>query len=70
MTVHLSVAEVADELACGRDTVLRAIKRGDLPAVQYGRLVRVARADLDAFIAQHRTGARPVTQLRSRRRSA
>jgi excisionase family DNA binding protein len=50
----LSPTEIAQRLACSNDTVLRAIKRGDLPAVQYGRLVRVARADLDRFLARHR----------------
>lgn len=53
----LTPAQVAEELACSPDSVLRAIARGDLAALKYGRLVRVGRADLDAFIASHRSVA-------------
>jgi len=58
-SVFLSTRQVADELACSDDAVLDAIKRGDLPAMKYGRLVRIARADLDAFIAAHTTSRKP-----------
>ena len=52
---YLSPTEAAAFLAVSRDSVLRAIKRGDLPALTYGRLVRISRGDLDAFIAAHST---------------
>lgn len=65
---YLSPVQIASELAWSRDTVLRAIHRGDLPAVAYGRTFRVARADLDAFIARHTTTG--PTPRRARRRGA
>jgi excisionase family DNA binding protein len=50
---YLSTREVAALLGCSDDTVLHAIGRGDLPAIRYGRLVRIARTDLDAFLVAH-----------------
>lgn len=61
----LSPTDAAAELACSRDSVLRAIARGDLPAMRYGRLVRIARDDLDAFLAAHRTAPPTRRRLRS-----
>jgi excisionase family DNA binding protein len=61
----LSPTDTALELACSRDSVLRAIARGDLPALRYGRLVRISRVDLDAFIAAHRTVPARRGRLRS-----
>ena len=61
---YLSPAEAADLLAVSRDSVLRAIKRGDLPALTYGRLVRISRDDLEAFIAAH-SSKQPTRRLRS-----
>ena len=58
MTAFLTPTQVAEELACSPDSVLRAITRGDLPAVKYGRLVRVSRDDLDRFLEQHKTQGR------------
>lgn len=47
----LSVAEVAAELGCGRDTVYRLMTSGALPSVIVGgRLRRVRRDDLLAFV--------------------
>lgn len=63
MTDWLSPTEVAAVLSCSRDSVLRAIARGDLAALRYGRLVRISRDDLDAFVASHRTT--PSRRLRS-----
>jgi excisionase family DNA binding protein len=65
MTAWLSPTDVASELNVSRDSVLRAIKRGDLPAMTYGRLVRVSRDDLTAFIATHRTAPPTRRRLRS-----
>lgn len=63
---YLSPSQIATELAVSRDTVLRAIHRGDLPAVSYGRTFRVSRDALDAFIARHTTSG--PTPRRTRRR--
>lgn len=52
---YLSPDEFAAELGCSHDSVLRAIKRGDLPAFRYGRLVRISRDDADAFLTAHTT---------------
>ncbi len=65
MTPALSVADAAARLACSPDSILRAIDRGDLRAVRYGRLVRIEAADLEAFIAAHRTQPAPRRRLRS-----
>ena len=47
----LSVAEVAAELGCGRDTVYRLLTSGALPSVIVGgRLRRVRREDLLTYI--------------------
>lgn len=61
----LSPSQVADLLAISRDSVLRAVKRGDLEAVVYGRLVRIPRSSLDAFLAAHRSQPRSRRRLRS-----
>jgi len=60
----LNATEAAAIWGVSRDSVLRAIARGDLPAVRYGRTVRVSRSDLDAFLCRHRVG----DQLAARRR--
>jgi excisionase family DNA binding protein len=47
----LSVADVAAELGCGRDTVYRLMTSGALPSVILGgRLRRVRREDLRAYV--------------------
>jgi excisionase family DNA binding protein len=47
----MSVAEVAAELGCGRDTVYRLMTSGSLPSVIVGgRLRRVRREDLRAYV--------------------
>jgi len=50
----LTVAEVAGDLGVSTKYVRRAIDRGDLPVHRFGRAVRIARADLEQFINQHR----------------
>jgi excisionase family DNA binding protein len=54
----LTPSEVAEELRCSDDSVLAAIKRGDLEAMKYGRLVRISREALDAFLAANSTARR------------
>ena len=47
----LSVAEVAAELGCGRDTVYALLTSGALPSVRLGgRLRRIRRADLTTYV--------------------
>ena len=47
----LSVAEVAAELGCGRDTVYALLASGALPSVRLGgRLRRIRRADLNRYV--------------------
>jgi excisionase family DNA binding protein len=47
----LSVAEVAAELGCGRDTVYALLSSGLLPSVLVGaRLRRIRRHDLQTYV--------------------
>ncbi|NCD20007.1 MAG: DNA-binding protein [Actinobacteria bacterium] len=47
----LSVAEVAAELGCGRDTVYALLSSGALPSVKLGgRLRRIRRTDLTSYV--------------------
>jgi len=46
----LRPADVAELLSVGRKTVYRLVDRGELPAVHVGSAVRVAPADLDAYL--------------------
>lgn len=62
----LTPAQVGEELQCSHDTVLRAIKAGDLIAVRYGRTTRISRVELDAFLTRQRTDT-PRAVLRRRR---
>lgn len=52
----LTPAEVADRLNASKRTVQRLIVRGELPAIKLNaRSIRVAEADLDAFLAARRS---------------
>ncbi|MEX1163889.1 MAG: helix-turn-helix domain-containing protein [Nitriliruptor sp.] len=48
----LTAAEVADELRVSTMTIYRLIRRGELPAVRVGRNYRVARDQLEAYLAE------------------
>ena len=50
--------EVADELAVTSRMVRRLIERGELRGMKVGKLVRVHREDLVAYIAQQRGEAK------------
>ncbi len=50
----LSVPQVARELNVGRSWVYQQIKAGQIPSVQLGGNVRVAREDLDDYIQRQR----------------
>ncbi len=45
----LSVTEVQKVLGIGRTKAYRMVTSGEIPAVRIGRLVRVNRAELDAW---------------------
>lgn len=50
----LTVADVADELSLSEKTVRRWINDKLLRAYRIGRVVRIAREDLTAFVGRHR----------------
>ncbi|WP_147915715.1 helix-turn-helix domain-containing protein [Ruania zhangjianzhongii] len=56
ITPYLTVPEVAEALSCSPDTVRRLIARGEMRAVRFGRLIRVATGEVA------RAG-RPVSRL-------
>ncbi len=47
---HLSVEEVADELGVTYQLIYRLVRSGELPAARLGKLYRVSRADLNAYL--------------------
>lgn len=51
---HLAMTpeEVAQELRLGRTQVFALLKSGALPSFQIGRLRRIRRSDLEAFVEQ------------------
>jgi excisionase family DNA binding protein len=51
-----TIAEAAQMLRVGPRTVRRRIASGDLVAHRFGGCVRIAEADLRAFLAIHRRG--------------
>ena len=44
--------EVAEKLKASRRTVYRWIEKGDLKAFKAGKLVRITRKDLEAFLGR------------------
>lgn len=50
----LSTADAAKSLGITPRTLYRFIDQGELPAYRFGRVIRVKRADIDAFIDQSR----------------
>ncbi|MFN0191999.1 MAG: helix-turn-helix domain-containing protein [Aestuariivirga sp.] len=50
----LSVAEVAGELGVSSKHVRRMIARGDLRIYRFGKVIRIARDDLDRDVDRHR----------------
>lgn len=65
------VADTAARLACSPDTVLRLLARGEVAGFRSGRLVRIQRASVDAFIARRSSGDQLAPRRRvTRKRSA
>lgn len=50
MAEWLMISEVADELKVHENTVRNAIKSGDLKTTRIGRLHRISREDLVAYL--------------------
>ena len=50
----LTVGEIAIDLRVSPMTVYRLVNTGELPATRVGRSTRVARVDLDTYLASHR----------------
>lgn len=50
----LSTKDAAESLGITPRTLYRFIDQGDLPAYRFGRVIRVKRTDVDAFIEQNR----------------
>lgn len=50
----LSTKDAAAALGITSRTLYRFINQGDLPAYRFGRVIRVKRVDVDAFIEQAR----------------
>ena len=49
----LSIDEVAEELAVGRDTIRRLIERGELKAVKVGVQWRISHENLAAYLERN-----------------
>jgi excisionase family DNA binding protein len=61
MTTYLTVEQAADRLNTGTRFVRRLIAERRIPFVKLGRHVRIAEADLQAFVAAGRVEARRST---------
>lgn len=48
----LTPAEAARELGIGRDRTYELIRQGRLESIRFGRVIKIPRQGLDAFIAQ------------------
>ncbi len=51
----LNVREVAARLSLPKSSVYMLIQRGDLPAVRFGKALRVAPQDLEAYVTANRS---------------
>jgi excisionase family DNA binding protein len=66
---YVTTTEAARLLGWSDDSVLRAVRRGHLPAHRYGRMVRVQRAGLEEFLAAHTVRGDALGAQRRRRAS-
>ena len=53
----LSLEEVADLLGVTYQLIYRLVRSGEMPAVRLGKLYRVRRADLNAYLEKSKAGA-------------
>lgn len=53
----LSLEEVADLLGVTYQTIYRLARSGEMPAVRLGKLYRVKRVDLDAYLEKSKSAA-------------
>ena len=53
----LSISDVCLALQCGRTFVYELLQRGELRAIKLGRLTRISRKELDAFLEGKERGA-------------
>ena len=51
--VQLTIEETALRMRCSKSTVKRRIRDGELVPARHGRVVRLAVADVDTYIANH-----------------
>ena len=51
----LTLEEVADLLGVNYQLIYRLVRSGELPAVRLGRIYRIERADLEAYLARSKT---------------
>jgi excisionase family DNA binding protein len=66
----MTVDQLADYLQLNRLTVYRYIREGKIPAVKIGKLYRVLKADVDAFLESRKVAApagRPTGETRPAR---
>src|SRR5438105_13207307 len=56
-TLYYTPKEVAEQLKLRVQTVYEYIRKGRLPAVRLGNRCRIARSDLEAFVARQRDPA-------------
>lgn len=54
-TKYMSLEEVADFLGVTYQLIYRLVRSGELPAVRLGKLYRVSREDLDAYLAKSKS---------------
>ena len=59
----LSVTEVAARLGVSRDTVLRLVAKGSLPALRVGQQWRVSEEDLTLYIEENLNGVSTLTPV-------
>lgn len=54
---HLTIREAQAELGCSYDFVWTELTKGNLRGMKLGRVWRISRADLAAYIAERTTAA-------------
>jgi len=54
----ITIKQCAEETQFKIGTIYEKIARGEIPAIKFGRSIRIRRTDLDAFMDQNRTFSR------------